>query len=181
MLRSLVAVCVFASALFAQRNVSPANMYHRVRAVVPLIGAGTTSDPRRPMLVPTPAEQVADAANGGRPDLIGYTMQLSDDGQYALVEFVIPDPMAFERLLVKAMAKIPGSDTLATRTLPSIARDGSNAGSIAASIAARKAALESVVPGLKLFERGKSTEAEILTEFRKRKANFDLQSLRSVQ
>jgi len=87
-------------ALCAQDKVSPEFMYHRVWAVVPMIGAGTNDDPRRPMFVPSPAERRADAAsrlnkgNGSekRPAILGYSMQLSDDGQTALVEFVGPDP-----------------------------------------------------------------------------------------
>jgi len=171
MLRKLVALSVFASALCAQRAVSPENMHHRVWAVVPLVGAGTDDDPKRPMLVPTAAEAEADKIQGVRPDLLGYTVQLSDDGQYALVEFVLSSPLAFENLLRNAVAKIPAVSG-SVQTLPSIASDGSEVSALPGNVATLKTALETAVPGLKLFERGKATPAQILAEFRTRKANF---------
>jgi hypothetical protein len=97
-LAALLLLSVFA--LSAQDRVSPEFMYHRVWAVVPIIGSGTNEDPRRPMFVPSPVERRADAANRAkqgkgaekRPAILGYSMQLSDDGQTALVEFVGADP-----------------------------------------------------------------------------------------
>ncbi|HEV8414573.1 MAG TPA: hypothetical protein VGQ49_13340 [Bryobacteraceae bacterium] len=78
--------------LFAQNRVSPEMMYHRVWAVVPLIGAGTPDNPKRPMFTPAPAEQAAKLKNGDRSGVIGYSMQVSDDGNFALVEFVGATP-----------------------------------------------------------------------------------------
>jgi len=180
MLRTLLALCVFASALFAQRNVSPENMYHRVWAVVPLVGAGTPEDPKRPMFVPSPTEAAADQANNERPDLFGYSMQLSDSGDFALVEFIVADPMAFESLLAKAIQKLPNLAANLS-SLPAIAKNGSNARSIPSNVAARKAALEAAFPGLKLMERGNTSEAQILTEFRKLRPSFSLESLGRTQ
>ena len=181
MLRRVIAFCVLAGALFAQRNVGPGNGYHRVLAVVPLVGAGTDDDPKRPLLVPTPAEAAADHVDGERPDLLGYTMQVSDDGQFALVEFVLPDPLAFNNLLVKAINRRLPALVSRISALPVLAKDGSYARYTTANVATLKAVLEAAVPGLKLFERGKSTEAEVLTEFQKRKANVTLDSLRRAQ
>jgi hypothetical protein len=45
------------------------------------------------MFVPSPAEQVAKLKKGDRTGVIGYSMQLSDDGKSALVEFVGANPM----------------------------------------------------------------------------------------
>jgi len=181
MLRTLFALWVFAIALFAQRNVGPGNGNHRVLAVVPLVGAGTNEDPKRPMLVPSAAEAAADHVDGERPDLLGYTMQLSDDGQFALVEFVVADPMAFNNMLVKAIARQLPDLAANLRSLPVLAKDGSNASLTASNVATLKASLEAAVPGLKLFERGKSTEAEVLSEFRKRKADVTMETLRRDQ
>ena len=50
--RHLIAIILSAGALVAQNRVAPGNMYHRIYAIVPLIGAGTPADPKRPMFVP---------------------------------------------------------------------------------------------------------------------------------
>jgi hypothetical protein len=92
MLRAVALLLLFMNALFAQNRVSPEMMYHRVWAVVPLIGSGKPDDPKRPMFVPAPAEQAAKARKGDRSGIIGYSMQLSDDGNFALVEFVGATP-----------------------------------------------------------------------------------------
>jgi hypothetical protein len=92
MRRVIALVLLSVSALFAQNRVSPEMMYHRVWAVVPLIGSGTPDNPRRPMFTPTPAEQAAKLKNGDRSGVIGFSMQVSDDGNFALVEFVGATP-----------------------------------------------------------------------------------------
>ena len=92
MLRCVALLLLLINTLFAQNRVSPEMMYHRVWAVVPLIGSGTHDDPKRPMFVPSPAEQAAKLKNGDRSGVIGYSMQVSDDGNFALVEFVGATP-----------------------------------------------------------------------------------------
>ena len=63
-----------ASAQF--RPVDPRQTHERILAIVPMVGTGRgPDDPKRPLF--------ADP-----PNLIGYHAELSDDGQYALVEFV---------------------------------------------------------------------------------------------
>jgi hypothetical protein len=173
MIRKLVVLGVFAATLFAQRSVPPEFMYHRVYAVVPLVGSGTPDDPQRPMLVPAvppPSPVQAQPQTTTRPDLLGWQMQISDDGKFGLVEFIFQDPIAYQTFLANAAAS-PGSRVSAV-ALQAISADGSNLKSLAVNTAALRAAFESSVPGLKLFERGKATEAEILGEFQKRKANF---------
>jgi hypothetical protein len=122
------------------------------------------------MLVPvaTHASQTqAQPQTTTRPDLLGWQMQISDDGKFGLVEFVFQSPLSYQNFLAQAAA-IPGSPTGAVALQPLSA----NLKSLAANTAALKVAFESAVPGMKLFERGKATEAEILAEFQKRKANF---------
>ena len=169
MLRTLVTLSVFAATLFGQRSVPVEYMYHRVWAVVPLVGSGGTGDPIRPMLVPLPPT-AAQQPTAGPPDLLGYQMQVSDDGKFALVEFVFHSPLAFHNFLTKAAAS-PGT-AVAVPALQAVSADGSDLRALTANVAALKSALESSIPGLKLFERGKATPAEILAEFRKRKAAF---------
>jgi hypothetical protein len=144
----LVSALTFAAFASAQDRVAPEMMYHRVWAIVPLIGKGTADDPKRPMFTLSPADLKAQAAQektdftrtGKRPEpqapaVLSYSMQLSDDGQSALVEFVGLNPQ-----------------TLAFIT-------------------------QSKAPGVKAFERGKATKQEIETEFKKAKASFTLDSL----
>jgi hypothetical protein len=50
-----------------------------------MTGAGTTTDPRRPMFAPTAPTA---AAPLDRTGIIAYQFQESDDGKYALAEFV---------------------------------------------------------------------------------------------
>ncbi len=168
MMRTLAALSVFAASLFAQRNVSPDNMYHRVYAVVPMVGAGTPADPRRPMLVPIPVPSQIKAT--ARPDLLGFQMQPSDDGKFALVEFVFQNPVAYHNFLAKAVAT-PGIG-VTIPALPVICADGSNLKALTANIAALKNAFESSVPGMRLFERGKVSQAAVLAQFRAHKANY---------
>lgn len=116
-------------------RLSPEMMYHRVWAVVPLIGSGKADDPKRPMFVPSPAEQAAKLKNGDRSGIIGFSMQLSDDGKSALVEFIGAAPSELKFIV------------------------------------------NSKAPGVKAFERGTATKAQIELEFRKAKAAFTLDSL----
>jgi len=58
-------------------------MYHRVYAVVPMVGSGKKGDPFRPMFIPTAA-----SAAGEHSGILSWQMQVSDDGKSALVEFV---------------------------------------------------------------------------------------------
>jgi len=88
MFRALAFVLLGLTSLSAQNRVSPEMMYHRVWAVVPLIGSGKPDNPKRPMFVPPPAEQAAKLKNGDRSGVLGYSMQVSDDGNFALVEFI---------------------------------------------------------------------------------------------
>ncbi len=69
----------------AQQRVNARNSYERVIAVVPLTGKGTMQDPRRPLYAPTPSQVAADKQRSG---IIGFTFQLTDDGKYAIAEFV---------------------------------------------------------------------------------------------
>ncbi|MBV8842138.1 MAG: hypothetical protein JO307_04930 [Bryobacterales bacterium] len=90
-------------------------------------------------------------------------MQLSDDGKSALVEYVFASPAAFQAALQQEA------------TARGIAVNPAVALPAAAGLAAPSAvhvALEAAVPGLKMFERGKATDNQILTEFQKHKAGF---------
>ena len=111
MLRTITLLLLLMNALFAQNRVSPEMMYHRVWAVVPVIGSGKPDDPKRPMFVLSPAESAAKAKNGDRTGITAFSMQLSDDGKSALVEFVGETPAELKFIVnsqapgVKAFAR----------------------------------------------------------------------------
>ncbi|MGC9969497.1 MAG: hypothetical protein ABSE56_02785 [Bryobacteraceae bacterium] len=79
--------------LSAQRKVDMGNTYERVLAVVPMIGSGTPTDPRRPMYAPLPG-----AAPSGE-GIIAFSFQISDDGMSALVELVARDRAGLKAIL----------------------------------------------------------------------------------
>jgi hypothetical protein len=66
-----------------------------VVAVVPMVGAGTFQDPWRPMYASVPGQINAAARTG----ILGYAQVLSDDGNFALVEFVSAQQSAFKDIL----------------------------------------------------------------------------------
>jgi hypothetical protein len=89
--------------LRAQPRVDARNMYERVMAVVPIVGTGTFADPKRPMYAPTPAE--LQTANATRQGILAFTHVVSDDGNFALVEFVARDRAAFQHILADSSVK----------------------------------------------------------------------------
>lgn len=190
MLRVLTAACVCATVLLAQNDslprptrrgdlsshaVPPEAMYHRVWAVMPYTGSGQAGDPRRPLLIPAAMAGIGLARQpGDRTGILGYQVQLSDDRKAALVEMVFATPKEFQAFL-QSQAKVLGIAVPTTPTGPSspasLALQGVKPSAFAAPSAAQ-AALEAAVPGLKMFERGKASDQDILTEFRKDKADF---------
>jgi hypothetical protein len=90
--------------LRAQPRVDARSTYERVRAVVPvIIGQGTFDDPKRPMYAPSPAE--VQAAMVTRQGILGFSYVASDDGHFALVEFVARDRSAFQAILADTSVK----------------------------------------------------------------------------
>jgi hypothetical protein len=97
-------VCLLASisSALAQPRVDPRNMYERVVAIMPIVGKCTLEDPILPMYAPTPSEVRA----GLRTGILGYTHVPSDDGKFALVEFVAKDKSAFKTILADLHCKV---------------------------------------------------------------------------
>ena len=90
--------------LRAQPRVDARSTYERVRAVVPvIIEQGTFDDPKRPMYAPSPAE--VQAAMVTRQGILGFSYVASDDGHFALVEFVARDRSAFQVILADTSVK----------------------------------------------------------------------------
>src|SRR5579883_817642 len=96
LLATLVAVLLSPSLLPAQvRSVSPRNLHERILCIVPMIGAGTPKDPRRPL----PAPVILPSAKPTRTGVFGFSYQLSDDGHFAILELLADRTAAFPTLL----------------------------------------------------------------------------------
>ena len=103
--RLLTCFLLLCSTTPAQRKVDARNTYQRLICVVPMTGAGTAADPKRPMYVPAPRTDPA----APLPAIFAWSHQVSDDGRYALVEYVARDQKAFAAILadksIKTFAK----------------------------------------------------------------------------
>ncbi len=170
---------LFSLPLAAQRSVPTEVLNHRVYALVPMVGTGKPNDPRRPMMVPSAAEQAAAGTNGPKTtDLLSFQMELSDDGKYALVEFVFVDPAAFSRVLARTAdnivnGKIPagvGADFGALRRVGGDTDVDDRASAL--KVRGRQAAIETGT-GAKFFVRGVANPADVVSEFRKYKTGFN--------
>jgi hypothetical protein len=105
-LRSVLAALAAAflcAPLAAQQRVDPRNMYERALCVVPMVGTGTPDNPRRPQYAPLPP---APGTPPSRDGIIAFSYQVSDDGKFALVEFVAVDRKAFKEVLADANPSI---------------------------------------------------------------------------
>jgi hypothetical protein len=79
--------------------VAPDALYHRLICLVHLTGSGKLGDPRRPEYVPA-------ATTGSRSEILTWSMQLTDDGQMAIVHYVAADRNAFAPLLADKRAEV---------------------------------------------------------------------------
>jgi hypothetical protein len=102
MFQRFLIILLFPSLFFAQRRVDPKYTYSRVIAIVPIVGTGTATDPRRPQYAPLPST----GPNQNQAGIIGYMQQISDDGKFALVEFVARDRSAFAAILADKTIKV---------------------------------------------------------------------------
>jgi hypothetical protein len=93
--------------------------------VVPLVGKGTVDDPRRPQYAPWGA--AATATSPALTDIIGFTQVPTDDGKFAIVEFVARDRKAFQTIFADATVTtfekgVAGKDAVET-TLRKLKKD----------------------------------------------------------
>jgi hypothetical protein len=69
------------------------------------VGTGTATDPKKPQYVPA----ARTSANQPLPGIIGFAQQVSDDGRYAIVEYVARDLASAQQILndksIKAFIK----------------------------------------------------------------------------
>jgi hypothetical protein len=94
-----LALLLLFSPSYSQQRVNPRNTHERLLCVVSMVGSGTADDPRRPMFAPLPPGPYEKRTLDG---IIAFAYQESDDGRYALVEFVARDRAAFKPVLDEA-------------------------------------------------------------------------------
>ncbi len=102
--RTLLGVCLFATLSFSAPHSASGPMFQRVICIVPMVGAGTLDDPRRPLFSPVAGEQPSLVLKKSKgfaeaPVILGFHSVLSDDGKSAIVEFVARDRAAFKPFL----------------------------------------------------------------------------------
>src|SRR5436190_262087 len=71
-LRLPASLLLLAGLSFSQHRVDPKNTYPRIVAVVPIVGKGTPTDPKRPQYAPWPP-----SPNPPRNAIIAYSFQIS--------------------------------------------------------------------------------------------------------
>ena len=140
-------LCCWSFVVTAQQKVDPRNRYERLICIVPMIGSGTYEDPRRPAYVPTDQDREKLSPEEA---ILGYSFILSDDEQWALVEFAAIEREAFSKILADAKGELSGTDS----PIPLTAR-----------------------PDFKVFEKGKVTRVAVERAFRKFKQNLNLATL----
>jgi len=75
--------------LLAQAQFRPVSLlltHEWIVAIVPMVGAGTAKDPKKPMF-------------SDLPGLLGFTAELSDDGRFAFVEFAAKERSQLDTLV----------------------------------------------------------------------------------
>lgn len=96
-------LCMLSSVAVAQSREHGSRGEHLI-AVVPMVGTGTPSDPRRPMFVPNPEDVSAAMASGQAPNFLSIHFVMADDGKNAIVEFVAKDRAALKQILAAGKA-----------------------------------------------------------------------------
>jgi hypothetical protein len=79
-----------------QKRANFRNSYERLICIVPMVGSGTSDDPRRPLFAPSPRDAASDPS---QPGIVAFGFVESDDGRFAIVELVARDPSAFKAIL----------------------------------------------------------------------------------
>jgi hypothetical protein len=95
-----------------QHRVDDSNSYHRIICIVPLIGSGKWDDPKRPMFAP-----VASQIGRGKSGILAYYHEMTDNGQAAIVVFVVADRAVLQPILTSAVSGVQVFDLNATSPL----------------------------------------------------------------
>jgi hypothetical protein len=93
---SFVLLSFLSPTISAQPRVSPRNLYERLLVITRYTGDGSAENPRRPMYAPPPPAVGQEPSRSG---ILAWSCIESDDGEFALCEFVAVDRAAFARIL----------------------------------------------------------------------------------
>ena len=93
---AILATVISPTFLQAQQAVDRRNIGERLICIVPMVGAGTYSDPKRPLYAPKPEEVSRDGEG-----ITSFRFEISDDGKTALVELVARTPEAFKTIVAE--------------------------------------------------------------------------------
>jgi len=94
--RIVTGLLMLAAVASAQHRVDPRNTYRRVIACVPIVGTGSSqNDPHRPLYAPAPGSALPDG-------IVAFTQVPTDDGKFAIVEFVAKSRKALQTILADA-------------------------------------------------------------------------------
>jgi hypothetical protein len=159
----LIVVALAGPAWSQARHVDPSNSYHRVICIVPMVGSGTASDPKRPMYAPLPSQIGRDKSG-----ILAYYHELTDDGQNAIVVYVAATRTALAPIL--PAGTLPPGLTSATATSPGPTTTVSAASSAKTSTPTNGAPSASAV---QVFELGFTDQATVESALKAVKKNFD--------
>jgi hypothetical protein len=77
----------------------------RLLVIVPMVGAGTAQDPRRPLFMPLGARPLV-ANQNERPPILNSRFELSDDGKTAILLLTAQRREAFQEVRTSGRADI---------------------------------------------------------------------------
>ena len=100
-----MSLLAFLTPTFAQHDSAVHARKERIVAIVPMVGAGTWDDPKRPMFVPGRQE-----ARGATPGITAFRYQVSDDGRFAIVEFQAPSRRELKAILESTASGVKALD-----------------------------------------------------------------------
>ena len=114
---ALAGVCLFTNVSWSgpRDRAGAGAIYERIVCVVPMIGAGTLDDPKRPLFTPIAGKNSSDLALDPLkkskgfiqpPVIVAYHSMPTDDGHSAIVEFVARDRAAFEQIFTNGSVKV---------------------------------------------------------------------------
>jgi hypothetical protein len=106
LVRALAGVCLLIRVGASSPHSDSGGRYQRIVCVVPMVGAGTVRDPKRPMFT-VPGDLGADDQAAGNPGdkrppragIVAFQSVPTDDGQAAIVMFVAHRYSAFKPIL----------------------------------------------------------------------------------
>lgn len=111
----LLGFLLSSSLCLAQPRVDRQNVGYRVIAIVPMVGTGTYDDPKRPLFAPRIGLESADVVsargaqkffNDAATGVIEFKYEVSDDGKWAIAEFVFQNRPALNAVMASGRTDV---------------------------------------------------------------------------